>query len=88
MLGALPLAGSSRPQGAPQQHLASLLRRAVLHKHAQAGSQGKPQGLLVTCSRMDSHQTHVKCKRKQMNMAMKWIHICLRVLHNGCLHLC
>ncbi len=62
MLGALPLARSSRPQGAPQQHLASLLRRAVLHKHAQAGSKGKPQGLLVTCSRLNSHQTCVKSK--------------------------
>ena len=59
MLGALPFAGSSRPQGAPQQHLASLLRRAVLHKHTQAGSKGKPQGLLVTCSRSGSHQTCV-----------------------------
>ena len=69
MLGALPFAGSSRPQGAPQQHLAGLPRRAVLHKHTQAGSQGKPQGLLVTCSRLDSHQTRVQSTRNQMDMA-------------------
>ena len=70
MLGALPLAGSSRPQWAPQQHLASLLRRAVLHKHAQAGSKASLQGLLVTCSRLNSLSDVCQKQAHQMDIAI------------------